>query len=76
MDFEDLLDLIESCDENEKDLIRDIVGYPNNWNEISENAINVENLYDLEVLKLLKVASKKYNLEQLMEKLDVKNSEY
>jgi hypothetical protein len=70
VDFNDLLELIESCDDDEKAEIRRLIGINFNFN------IKVENLYDVQKQKLLEVAFEKYNLDELMEKLQIKNSEY
>ena len=68
VDFNDLMDLIESCDENELRQIRKIVG--------AEDTIKAGNLMDQQKIQLLKVALEKYNLDQLQEKLDIKPYEY
>jgi len=38
--------------------------------------IKATNLYDEQKKRVLKVAFKKYNLEELQEKLNIKNNEY
>lgn len=70
IDFDDILKLIESCNENELKDIRRIVGSESNPDFIADN------LYDEQKLQLLSVAMKKYNLEQLQDKLGIKNNEY
>lgn len=69
IDFEDLLELIESCDSEESSEIRKLIGS-------DMNDVHISNLYDEQKLEILKVAFNKYNLEQLQEKLNIKNGEY
>lgn len=66
IEFEDILDLIMSCDEKEKKQIKDIVDVEQHY----------DNLYDEMKFRLLKASMKKYSLEQLQERLDIKNNEY
>ena len=71
IEFEDLLEIIESCDEEELNEIRDLIG------EQSDNSgFDAHNLYDESKLKILKVAFKKYELDELMKRLDINNNEY
>jgi uncharacterized Zn finger protein len=61
--FNDVLDLIDTCTENEK---RQIL------NQLKANDILIINtLEDEEKMKVLKVAFEKYNVSQLMEKLSI-----
>lgn len=69
IEFDDLLELIESCNEEELKIIRDLV-------ELDTKDVSVNNLYDEQKFQLLLAAMKKYNLEQLQEKLGIKNYEY
>lgn len=68
IDFADVLELIESCDDVEISQIRNIIG-----SGISESK---SNLYDDQKIALLKVAMQKYNLEELETKLNIKSNEY
>lgn len=68
LDFDDLIDIIDNCNSIELEIIRDAVE--------SENQIKVDNLYDEQKLKVLKTAFDRYNLEELQEKLNIKNNEY
>jgi hypothetical protein len=68
VDFNDIMELIESCDENELREIREFVG--------SSEGIKTNNLMEEQKLALLKVAFEKYNLDQLQERLDIKPYEY
>lgn len=64
--FDDIMELIESCDDDELKIIRDLVG----------SSIKTNNLMDEQKLALLQIAFERYNLEQLQEKLDIKSYEY
>jgi len=64
--FEAIMELIESCDEDELKEIRNIIG----------SDIKVTNLMEEQKMSLLKVAFERYNLEQLEEKLGIKPYEY
>ena len=71
IEFEDLLEIIESCDEEELNEIRYLIG------EQSDNSgFDAHNLYDESKLKILKVDFKKYELDELMKRLDINNNEY
>lgn len=70
IDFEDVLELIESCNEEELKIIRSTIKLE------TESAIPINNLYDEQKFQLLLAAMKKYNLEQLQDKLGIKNDEY
>lgn len=65
IEFDDLLELIESCDEYEKEEIREIIGS-------SDDSLYANNLYDEMKVKLLKEAFNKFSLEELQEKLGIK----
>ena len=68
MTFNDLLELIDTCDKYELDEIRNLIGYT--------DIINVDNLYDEMKLKVLKVAFDKFNLDKLKSKLDITDNDY
>ena len=68
MTFNDLLELIDTCDKYELDEIRNLIGYT--------DIINVDNLYDEMKLKVLKVAFDKFNLDELKSKLDITDNDY
>lgn len=74
IDFEDILELIESCNEKEMDKIKSIIN--GGKKDFSESQIQIQNLYDLQKAKLLKAASEKFTLEQLMEKLGMNHIDY
>jgi len=61
--FNDLLELIDTCDKYELDEIRNLIGHT--------GIIDVDNLYDEMKLKVLKVAFDKFNLDELKSKLDI-----
>lgn len=63
IEFSDLLEIIESCDENELQKIRDIVG---------SDIITNKNLDDVQKLELLTAAFKKYSYQELLTRLDIK----
>lgn len=64
IEFDDLLELVESCDEYEKEEIRELIG--------SDDSLYANNLYDEMKVKLLKEAFNKFSLEELQEKLGIK----
>jgi len=64
VDFNDILSMIETCDINEKNDIRNLIG--------NTNQFECESLYDEQKLKVLKAAFDKYDLDQLIEKLNIK----
>lgn len=68
LDFDDLIDIIDNCNSRELELIRDAVE--------SEDQIKVDTLYDEQKLKVLKAAFNRYNLDELQERLNIKNNEY
>ena len=63
--FDDLLELIESCNPDELDEIRDLVGMENDVFETS-------NLYDEMKMNIIKQAFEKYDLDELREKLNIR----
>ena len=65
IDFNDILELIESCDEDELQEIRDAVG-------VKGEVIINKNLADEQKSELLAAAFKKYSYEELQERLDIK----
>jgi len=65
--FSDILELIESCDEEEMKEIRDIVGV--------QEGIVTKNLLDQQTSELLAAAFKKYSYFELQERLDIKPHE-
>jgi len=68
--FEDLLEIIESCNEKELNEIRDLI------TDESNSGFKVSTLYDEHKLKVLKVAFKKYDIDELMKRLDITYNEY
>ena len=68
--FNDMLDLIGSCTESELKIIRDSINY------FDDKLKEVDNLYDENKLRVLNVAFGKYTLDELQEKLNIKNNEY
>jgi hypothetical protein len=67
--FDDMLQLINSCNENELDQIRSLIG-------CSYKEFKADNIYDESKLKVLKVAYNKYNLDELQSKLNISNNDY
>jgi hypothetical protein len=68
--FNDILELIESCSISEKEEILDVID-SRPLGTSQEQQIVCETLYDQEKLKVLKFAFEKYNLDQLMKKLEI-----
>jgi hypothetical protein len=66
VNFNDILDLIVSCDDYEKQQIRVAIGEQQ----------KIFTLYDEEKTKILKIAFEKYSIDQLMEKLEIKYTDY
>ena len=64
VEFEDLLELIDSCDHEELEKIRKQIGP-------KDTGFNVRNLYDEMKLKVLQTAFEKYDLEELKDKLNI-----
>lgn len=71
--FEDLLELIEDCDDSEKNKILETIGFKFTKDD---EIISASNLYDEEKVKLLKCAFKKYDIDELMSRLDIKRNEF
>ena len=69
IDFEDILELIESCTEDELDQIRDIVGDKDNF---IEKSVVKSNLDDEQKSELLSAAMKKYTYQELQDRLNIK----
>lgn len=67
IEFDDILELIESCSEYELEQIRDIVG---NKNTVEPKAAT--NLDEEQKSELLAIAMKKYTYQQLLDRLDIK----
>ena len=67
IEFEDMLELIESCDEDELDEIREIV----NKDVISIVSTHA-NLDEVQKTELLAAAMKKYTYQELLDRLDIK----
>jgi nanoRNase/pAp phosphatase (c-di-AMP/oligoRNAs hydrolase) len=71
VDLNEILNLVENCSRIEKNQILKIIG------EDTENtSIIAGNLYDEEKVKLLKYAFRKYDLDELMSRLDIKRHEF
>mgnify|MGYP001293252622 CR=1 FL=1 len=68
--FKDILELIETCDNQELELIKKRIGFDG----VDENPC--ENINDDLKFKLLKFAFNKYEIEDLMKKLDIKYNEF
>lgn len=69
IEFDDILDLIEDCSENELDEIREIIGEK----EPEKNTENTKmTLDDEQKYELLKAAMRKYTYQQLADRLDIK----
>jgi len=68
IELEDILEYIEGCSKFELKEIKDEIGNV-------ENDFPVNNLYDREKVLILKEAMKKYNLEQLIEKLEISQAD-
>lgn len=69
--FSDILDIIEECDDSEIEKIKKDIGVNEN-----QNTIRASNIYEEQKIELLKVAFDKYTLDELMEKLNIKYSEF
>jgi DNA-directed RNA polymerase specialized sigma24 family protein len=65
IEFDDILDLIESCDEDELQEIRDVIG-------VKDEVIIRKSLDDEQKSELLAAAFKKYSYQELQERLDIK----
>lgn len=70
VEFSDILELIESCNNDEKREILEIIDN-RSLGTTTEQQIICETLYDQEKLKVLKFAFEKYNLDQLIKKLEI-----
>ena len=70
VNFDDLMELIYNCNDSEKAEIKKAV------TEYDELEIRCDTLYDVQKFKVLKVAFEKYDLEELLERLDIKYSDY
>jgi len=64
-DIDDILELVDSCNNYEKEQIIDDINYSKDYNTI----IKCETLYDEQKMKVLKSAFDKYNLDELEERL-------
>lgn len=69
IEIDDVLEFINEASDIEINLIREEVG------DIEIGGFKYDNLYDREKVLLLQEAMKRYNLDQLIEKLDIKQSE-
>ena len=67
LDFNDLMDLIEQCNEYEKREIKESI-VDELINE-DDQMIKCDTIYDIQKFKVLKAAFKKYDLDELVEKL-------
>jgi len=64
-DIDDIIELVDSCNDYEKDqIIEDI-----NYNKDANTIIKCETLYDEQKMKILKSAFDKFNLDELEERL-------
>lgn len=70
IEFNDILELIESCTEDELEEIREIVGEKNELNFSSDK--NITTLDDEQKYELLQAAMRKYTYQQLVDRLDIK----
>ena len=66
IDFEDILELIESCDEDELDEIREIVN-----KDVASIITKNSNLDELQKAELLAAAMKKYTYQELQDRLEI-----
>ena len=64
-DIDDILELVDSCNNNEKEQILEEINYYKDENTI----IKCETLYDEQKMKVLKTAFDKYSLDELSQKL-------
>ena len=64
--FQDIIDVIQDCNDEEIEEIK----------KITNGEDLFKNLYDKQKFDLLKVAMKKYNLDELQQRLDIKNEEF
>lgn len=71
-DMDDILELVNDCNDFEKEQILDDINYDKDQNTI----IKCETLYDEQKMKVLKTAFDKYNLDELLDKLSIKPYEY
>ena len=72
MDFDDLIDLIISCDDSEKTEILELVGSTNDSKiKCNDSEIKCETLYDEQKLKVLTIAFNRYDLEELQKMLNI-----
>jgi DNA-directed RNA polymerase specialized sigma24 family protein len=67
IEFDDILELIENCDEDEIKQIREVIGHHHH-----RDVIVSKNLADEQKSELLAAAFKKYSYEELQERLDIK----
>ena len=66
-DIDDILELVDGCSNFEKEQILDEINYNKDENTI----IKCENLYDEQKMKVLKLEFDKYDLDELIKKLNV-----
>ena len=66
-DIDDILELVDGCSNFEKEQILDEINYNKDENTI----IKCETLYDEQKMKVLKLAFDKYDLDELIKKLNV-----
>jgi len=71
VEIEDVLDYIEYANQSEIDKIKDKISYI----EREDPEFPTNNLYDREKVLILKEAMKRYNLDQLIEKLGINPDE-
>ena len=68
IDIDDILKFLSSATKKEKEqIISTIIG--------EDMVISADNFYDREKISIFKKAMNKYNIEQLLEKLDIKQHE-
>ena len=68
LDLDDITEYIDNASKDQIKVIRDHVSIDED-NEDADYTFKVDNLYTREKVMILKTAFKKYNLEQLVEKL-------
>lgn len=73
IEIEDVLDFLSEASKKEIDQIKSLIKYDNNFD--NTNDISANNLYDREKILIFKKAMNKYNIDQLLKRLDIKQHE-
>lgn len=72
VEFEDIVEYIENATKREKEQLSI---YLYDKSDVDDEFLSYNNLYDREKFLILKKAMEKYNLEELIERLDIKQNE-